>query len=218
MCAEDTAGDAARIRKRIAELDAERAALSRELVQLTRREPAPSPNAEAPPVTAESPSARKVALFRSLFAGRADVFPVRWRTAAPGSPATRRRVRETTDQVRRVSESGVRSRIRPRHRIAPARAGAWTRTRWRVRGRRVSAPARRNVLVPRRRLRRRALGRGRPDVSRGVQSEAGPRGARAIAVGKRRARVDLFLHPRARARGAATRRAPPNGSHGAPAR
>jgi len=33
MSAEDTAGDAARIRERIAELDAERAALTRELVQ-----------------------------------------------------------------------------------------------------------------------------------------------------------------------------------------
>ena len=84
MSAEDTAGDAARIRERIAELDAERAALSRELVQLTRREPAPAPNAEAPPVTVASPAAHKVALFRSLFAGRADVFPLRWENTRTG--------------------------------------------------------------------------------------------------------------------------------------
>src|SRR6185437_3308330 len=84
MSAEHTAGDAARIRERIAELDAERAALSRELVQLTRREPAPAPNAEAPPVTVASPAAHKVALFRSLFAGRADVFPLRWENSRTG--------------------------------------------------------------------------------------------------------------------------------------
>lgn len=84
MSAEDTACDAARIRERIAELDAERAALSRELVQLTRREPAPAPNAEAPPVTVASPAADKVALFRSLFAGRADVFPLRWENTRTG--------------------------------------------------------------------------------------------------------------------------------------
>jgi hypothetical protein len=34
--------------------------------------------ADAPRVTAASPAAEKVALFRRLFAGRADVFPVRW--------------------------------------------------------------------------------------------------------------------------------------------
>ncbi len=84
MSAEDTACDAARIRERIAELDAERAALSRELVQLARREPAPAPNAEAPPVTVASPAAHKVALFRSLFAGRADVFPLRWENTRTG--------------------------------------------------------------------------------------------------------------------------------------
>ena len=75
MSAEDTADDAARIRKRIAELDAERAALSRELVQLTRLKPAPAPNAETSPVTAASPAVHKVALFRSLLAGRADSCP-----------------------------------------------------------------------------------------------------------------------------------------------
>ncbi|MBA3323914.1 MAG: DEAD/DEAH box helicase family protein [Rhodobacteraceae bacterium] len=34
--------------------------------------------ADAPTITTASPSADKVALFRSLFAGRTDVFPVRW--------------------------------------------------------------------------------------------------------------------------------------------
>jgi hypothetical protein len=37
-----------------------------------------STNADAPRMTAASPAAEKVALFRRLFAGRADVFPVRW--------------------------------------------------------------------------------------------------------------------------------------------
>ncbi len=34
--------------------------------------------ADAPRVTAAPPAAEKVALFRRLFAGRTDVFPVRW--------------------------------------------------------------------------------------------------------------------------------------------
>src|SRR5690242_7150989 len=84
MFGQGSTSGAARIRERIAELDAERAALSRELVQLTRLKPAPAPNAEASPVTAASPAAHKIALFRSLFAGRADVFPLRWENTRTG--------------------------------------------------------------------------------------------------------------------------------------
>lgn len=75
MSGQGSTSGAARIRERIAELDAERAALSRELVQLTRLKPAPAPNAETSPVTAASPAVHKVALFRSLLAGRADSCP-----------------------------------------------------------------------------------------------------------------------------------------------
>ncbi|MGH7647517.1 MAG: TOTE conflict system archaeo-eukaryotic primase domain-containing protein [Gemmatimonadaceae bacterium] len=81
---QDCTADAARVRARIAELDAERTELARELVQLTRRPAGPTPNGDAGPVTAASPASEKIALFRSLFAGRADVFPRRWENARTG--------------------------------------------------------------------------------------------------------------------------------------
>ena len=84
MSAEHTAGDAARIRGRIAELDAERTALTSELVQLARRPAERLPNGNAGMLTSASPAADKIALFRSLFADRADVFPRRWENARSG--------------------------------------------------------------------------------------------------------------------------------------
>ena len=78
------AAEAARIRARLAEFDAERTAITRELVQLTRRPAEQMPNGEASMVTGASPAADKIALFRSLFAGRADVFPRRWENARSG--------------------------------------------------------------------------------------------------------------------------------------
>ena len=81
---ESPAAQVARIRGRIAELDAERTALTRELVQLTRRRAELVPNGDASMVTSASPAADKIALFRSLFAGRADVFPRRWENARSG--------------------------------------------------------------------------------------------------------------------------------------
>lgn len=87
---ESAAAHAARIRGRIAELDAERTALTRELVQLTRRPAERMPNGDASMLTSTSPAADKIALFRSLFAGRADVFPRRWSVSDTGTDAFRR--------------------------------------------------------------------------------------------------------------------------------
>jgi len=71
------------IRRRLAELGAEREALEADLKKLLQ------PAISAPPhdlavsggITAASPPAEKVALFRTLFGGRTDVFPLRWANA-----------------------------------------------------------------------------------------------------------------------------------------
>ena len=76
----------ASIRDRIAEIDRERQDLLQKLDELENAQEvavkAPVPDARsralAPTVTNISPAAEKVALFRRLFAGRTDVFPVRW--------------------------------------------------------------------------------------------------------------------------------------------
>ncbi len=73
-----------RIRGRLADLDAERTAL--ETVLAARESELTAIHLSAKlssfvidaPVTNKSAVATKVALFRSLFAGRPDVFPVRW--------------------------------------------------------------------------------------------------------------------------------------------
>ena len=74
-----------RIRARLIANEAERKELEIELRDLVSRYSAAtaannsSPAiADAPGVIAASPTAQKIALFRRLFAGRADVFPVRW--------------------------------------------------------------------------------------------------------------------------------------------
>lgn len=72
------------IRSRLAANEAERKELEAALRDLASRRSATvaiysSPAiADAPRVIAASPTAQKIALFRRLFAGRADVFPVRW--------------------------------------------------------------------------------------------------------------------------------------------
>ena len=82
--------DLTRIRARLANLDAERRELQCEMEALEARlvaEPAPTvkqPSFENAPVTNSSPSHEKVNLFRSLFAGRPDVFPVRWNNRKTG--------------------------------------------------------------------------------------------------------------------------------------
>ena len=74
----------ARIRQRLAALDAERLELHRQLEALEQRTVADGDEFVRPadisdaPVTNASSSAEKIALFRDLFAGRPDVFPQRW--------------------------------------------------------------------------------------------------------------------------------------------
>ena len=77
--------EAARIRERLARLDAERAALEQRLADLAGTQlPAPEITACSSQITNRSPTGDKIALFRSLFAGREDVFPRRWENAAKG--------------------------------------------------------------------------------------------------------------------------------------
>ena len=78
-----------RIRRRLAELEAERIELGRSLEALERKRASDRHSAEPPSfadalVTNNSPSAAKIALFRRLFAGRPDVFPVRWENKKAG--------------------------------------------------------------------------------------------------------------------------------------
>lgn len=80
---DDASEEVARIRQRLAALDAERAALMRELETLEQKLISKSHAAErlsfsVAPVTNNSPSIEKVEVFRRLFAGRPDVFPARW--------------------------------------------------------------------------------------------------------------------------------------------
>ena len=75
-------GEAARIRARLADLAKQRAALEARLAAL-QDAPSTAPDGDpaGSPVTDRSPSEAKIALFRSLFAGREDVFPRRWENA-----------------------------------------------------------------------------------------------------------------------------------------
>ena len=78
-------GEAAHIRARLAGLAEERAALEARLTALEDAPPsAPDHEPAESPVTDRSPSETKIALFRSLFAGREDVFPRRWENARTG--------------------------------------------------------------------------------------------------------------------------------------
>ena len=83
----------AQLRRRLAELDKERTAVEAALNQLEQKPVSPAslpatashaaskePNA----LTNASPAASKIALFRKLFAGRTDVFPVRWENRKNG--------------------------------------------------------------------------------------------------------------------------------------
>ena len=86
---DDASEEIARIRRRLADLDTEREALARELKTLEQRLISDRQAAERTafsdaPVTNSSSSAEKIALFRRLFAGRPDVFPVRWENRKAG--------------------------------------------------------------------------------------------------------------------------------------
>src|SRR4051794_3908530 len=80
----------ARIQTRFGWLDVERTELNDKLARLERQRTSiaglegPICSANAPTVTAASPISDKVALFRGLFVGRSDVFPVRWENPKTG--------------------------------------------------------------------------------------------------------------------------------------
>ena len=79
---ESDRGEAAQLRERLTRLAAERERLEARLAELeASRSPAPEGNRPAGPVTNRSPASEKIALFRSLFRGREDVFPRRWENA-----------------------------------------------------------------------------------------------------------------------------------------
>jgi hypothetical protein len=76
----------AAVRERLARLESEKAELRADLNRLlsapeTRKS---LPPAGDPPVTNASSPATKIALFRSLFRGRDDVFPKRWENTKTG--------------------------------------------------------------------------------------------------------------------------------------
>lgn len=71
--------EAARIRDGLVRLEVERDALQARFAELETRTPVP-PDGDLTggPVTERSPAREKVAMFRSLFRGRGDVFSRRW--------------------------------------------------------------------------------------------------------------------------------------------
>ncbi|MDZ4095679.1 MAG: DEAD/DEAH box helicase family protein, partial [Paracoccaceae bacterium] len=85
-----TATELARVRARLAELAAEQRQLQQDLSALESQQTAETaaqakrPSFENAPVTNTSTSDEKVELFRRLFAGRPDVFPVRWENRKTG--------------------------------------------------------------------------------------------------------------------------------------
>ena len=86
---DDASEEIARIRRRLADLDAERMALARELEALEQglisdRQAAERTAFPDALVTSSSSSAENIGLFRRLFAGRPDVFPVRWENRKAG--------------------------------------------------------------------------------------------------------------------------------------
>ena len=77
--------EAARIRARLATLAAERQALQTRLAELQTGELAgPDSGPHAATVNSRSPAVEKIALFRSLFGGRDDVYPKRWENTRTG--------------------------------------------------------------------------------------------------------------------------------------
>lgn len=79
----------AAIRERLVALDAERTALEGRLaslltLQMERPIPAATPSSTAGTMTGTASPAIKIALFRSLFRGREDVFPKRWSNPRSG--------------------------------------------------------------------------------------------------------------------------------------
>jgi superfamily II DNA or RNA helicase len=138
----------ASLEKRLAELDAEREGLLASLEQLQLRYKAesklPSPSQIFNPSSAATSfsNAEKVALFRSLFRGRDDVFPQRWENSKSGkagySPACRNEwVRGICEKPRikcsdclnqafvPVTDDVARSHLQGRDLANPKRAGGF---------------------------------------------------------------------------------------------
>jgi hypothetical protein len=79
----DRDSEIATLRARLAELDVERESLLKRLSSPRARPTAPLIMTSAD-VTAQSKGREKIALFRRLFAGRQDVFPLRWESSTTG--------------------------------------------------------------------------------------------------------------------------------------
>jgi len=90
MSSDVEGGEAERIRARLLSLEAERLVLLTRLGELENSPRAvgtcqpETPAAHAATVTTASPASEKIALFRRLFAGRTDVFPLRWENRRTG--------------------------------------------------------------------------------------------------------------------------------------
>jgi hypothetical protein len=117
VIAKDPQGDIAALQLRLAELDLERervlAALDR-LKQSDALKPVePKASAAHVPSSSATSNAGKVALFRSLFRGREEIFPRRWENAKIGksgySPACANEwvLREAADQVHGMPQPGI---------------------------------------------------------------------------------------------------------------
>ncbi|HEU4591847.1 MAG TPA: DEAD/DEAH box helicase family protein [Steroidobacteraceae bacterium] len=81
---EDAPENSALLKTQLAALEEQCLALKRRIKRLeppAAQSPTPTLSTE---VTAASPPAQKVALFRKLFSGRLDVFPVRWENSGTG--------------------------------------------------------------------------------------------------------------------------------------
>src|SRR5438105_3430814 len=91
MTRPDERGRISEIRERLVEIESEQRSLNEELVILERAAPntlrvAPRlpTSAATPLITKHSSPADKIWLFRRRFAGRGDVFPLRWENTSAG--------------------------------------------------------------------------------------------------------------------------------------
>lgn len=95
----------ANIRAQLAALEEQCLTLRRRIKSLEPSEAQSTTPVSSSEVTAASPPTQKVRLFRELFSGRADVFPVRWENSGTGrsgyAPACRNEwVRGVCDKPR----------------------------------------------------------------------------------------------------------------------
>jgi len=185
--------EVARVRTRLKQLEVERIELEAKLREW-ERPPAPraSRTGAVEGITATSSAADKVTLFRGLFAGRTDVFPVRWQNKKSGrsgyAPACANEwIRGVCNKPNiRCGECPnqafipVSDKIVERHLRGSADGGRFGERRLR----RWCLPdaSRRNMLVSGNRFRQGKLGRRRTGGDRDLCGERGPRRARALAI------------------------------------